>query len=215
MKLSLHRARFYGILDTAYVSRADWTAKCAALLEGGADIIQLRAKKESHAERVALLEAVLPLFEKFEKNPPPLIINDDIDLALKYPGLGLHVGQDDLPAKQARDRLGPERILGLSTHTLEQAHEAIELGATLDYFAVGPVFATATKPDYKPVSLELVRQVTALQPETPLFCIGGINRRNASDVKAAGANRVVAVSDVLCAADTAAAVRTLRRVFEL
>ena len=211
MKISLHRARFYGILDTAYVSRADWTAKCAALIEGGADIIQLRAKKESHAERVELLEDVLPIFEK---SPLPLIINDDIELALKYPGLGLHVGQDDLPAKEARDRLGPERILGLSTHSLEQAHEAIELGATLDYFAIGPIFATATKPDYKPVSLELVRQVTALQTETPLFCIGGINRRNAHDVKTAGALRVVAVSDVLCAADTAEAVRDLRQVFE-
>ena len=211
MKISLHRARFYGILDTAYVSLDDWTAKCAALIGGGADIIQLRAKKESHAERVKLLEAILPLFEE---RPLPLIINDDIDLALLYPGLGLHVGQDDLQAPEARDRLGPERILGLSTHSIEQAREAIDLGATIDYFAIGPIFATATKPDYPPVGLELVRQVTAMQPQTPLFCIGGINRQNALDIKAAGAQRLVAVSDVLCATDTAAAVRELKRILE-
>ena len=211
MKPNLHQALFYGILDTAYVNRDDWTAKCAALIEGGANIIQLRAKKESHTERVELLEAILPLFED---RPLPLIINDDIELALKYPGLGLHVGQDDLPATEARARLGSERILGLSTHSIEQAREAIDLGATLDYFAIGPVFATATKPDYPPVGLELVREVAALQPETPLFCIGGINRKNADEVKAAGAHRVVSVSDILCAADTAEAVRALRRVFE-
>jgi len=211
VKPSLHQARFYGILDTAYVSRDDWTDKCAALIEGGADIIQLRAKKESHAERVELLESILPFFEE---RPLPLIINDDIDLALLYPGLGLHVGQDDLPATEARDRLGPERILGLSTHTLEQAREAIDLGATLNYFAIGPVFATATKPDYPPVGLELVRQVTAQQPQTPLFCIGGINRQNAPDIKAAGAQRLVAVSDVLCAADIAEAVREFKQIFE-
>ena len=99
MKSSLHRARFYGILDTAYVSLDDWTAKCEALIGGGADIIQLRAKKESHAERTELLEAILPLFEE---RPLPLIINDDIDLALLYPGLGLHVGQDDLPVSGHR-----------------------------------------------------------------------------------------------------------------
>ncbi len=211
MKSSLHRARFYGILDTAYVSREDWTVKCAALIEGGADIIQLRAKKESHAERVKLLEAILPLFEE---RPLPLILNDDIDLALLYPGLGLHVGQDDLPAMEARDRLGPERILGLSTHSIEQARDAIDLGATLDYFAIGPIFATATKPDYPPVGLELVHQVMALQPQTPLFCIGGINRQNTLDIKAAGAQRLVAVSAVLCAADIAEAVREFKQIFE-
>lgn len=207
----MHRwpAALYGILDTGWTPRERWQEKCRALLDGGADLVQLRAKKETPAERVALLEEILPLFQSCRT---PLIVNDDIDLCLAYPGLGLHVGQDDLSPLKARERLGPERILGLSTHSPAQAREAIALGdRILSYFAVGPVFATQTKPDYIPVGLELVRHVTDLQPSFPFFCIGGITRKNLHQVVSAGARRVVIVSDILCAEDTAEAVRDVRR----
>ena len=202
----LQTARFYGILDTGYVNPKNWETKCRALLEGGAGIVQLRAKKESHTERRKLLERILPLFEE---GNVPLVINDDIELAVAYPGVGLHVGQEDVCPRDARDRIGPNVILGLSTHSQEQAKEAIAMVGVLDYFAVGPVFPTGTKPDYEAVGLKLVKQVRAMNPPIPFFCIGGIGQHNAPEVREAGADGLVAVSAVLCADDTVAAVRAI------
>lgn len=202
--LSLQNISFYGILDTGYVAPEDWGSKCQALIEGGAGIIQLRAKKESHQERKALLEQILPLFEGLEL---PLIINDDLELAAAYPDLGLHVGQDDISPREAREQLGPDRIIGLSTHSLSQAQAAICQKELINYFAVGPIFATGTKPDYTPVGVELIQQVIAIEPPLPFFCIGGINRDSLAKVRAVGAKGVVAVSDVLQDADTVNAVR--------
>lgn len=210
--MDLSNARFYAILDTSWVRRDQWREKCLQLLAGGADLVQLRAKKETHAERIALLEEIIPLFKG---RSTPLIINDDIDLCLRYSGLGLHVGQDDLSAREARERIGPDRVLGLSTHSIEQAKGAIALGPEiLTYFAVGPVFATPTKPDYIPVGLELVRQVSELKPELPFFCIGGITQKNLAQVREAGAKRVVIVSDVLSATDTERAVAEVRNALQ-
>lgn len=209
----LRSARFYAILDTGYVPRDRWSAVCRTLLLGGAAIVQLRAKRETATERRTLLDEILPLFAPgvVVATPPPLVINDDIDLALAYPNLGLHVGQDDLAPQLARTRLGPDRLLGLSTHSPAQVAAAQALpGGTLDYFAVGPVFATPTKPTYTPVGLELVRHVASLRPTLPWFCIGGIKRGNLLAVLAAGATRVVVVSEILTAADPAALIHDYR-----
>jgi len=209
--MDLTRARFYAILDTGYVPRSRWSKVCRALIDGGAEIIQLRAKTERPAERRALLEEILPLFAEAGAGAPPLVINDDIELALSHSGLGLHVGQDDLPAVEARRLLGPGRILGLSTHSREQVAGALALDrGVLDYFAVGPVFPTQTKPGYHAVGLELVAHAAASARELPFFCIGGINRANIAQVVAAGGPRVVAVSDILCDPDPAGAVREIR-----
>jgi thiamine-phosphate pyrophosphorylase len=209
--MDLSHARFYAILDTGYVPRSRWSKVCRARVEGGADRIQMRAKTERPSERRVLLEEILPLFAASRSGAPPLVINDDIELALSHPGLGLHVGQDDLPAAEARRLLGPGRILGLSTHSREQVAAAEALGrGVLSYFAVGPVFPTQTKPGYHAVGLELATHAAAVATELPFFCIGGINRGNVANVLAAGGRRVVAVSDILCDADPAAALREMR-----
>ncbi|OHE81129.1 MAG: thiamine-phosphate diphosphorylase [Verrucomicrobia bacterium RIFCSPLOWO2_12_FULL_64_8] len=217
--MNLESARLYTILDTAYVSPGRWPETCQALITGGADLIQLRMKKETAAERRTLVETVLPLFggrhqtEETGGGGPSLIINDNITLAQSFPGLGLHVGQDDTDPRLARQVLGPDRILGLSTHSLEQVRAALELPAgTLSYFAVGPIFATPTKPDYKPVGLPIIAQVATLKPALPFFCIGGIGRETLPRAIAAGARRVVVVSDILRDPDPAAAVRALRKL---
>lgn len=177
-------------------------------MSGGAGIIQVRAKKASDAERESLLRQILDVRKQAHDPQPPLILNDDIELCLRHSNVGLHVGQDDTPPIEARERLGPNRLLGLSTHSIQQAQQAMELPeGTLDYFAIGPVFATQTKPSYTPVGLELVRWVSEQRPEIPFFCIGGINRENLAEVRQAGGSRVVAVSDPLLAEDTAAAVK--------
>lgn len=199
---SLRSARLYGILDTGYVNAhtSEWEASCQALLNGGVDLLQMRAKNTSPSERKELLERILPLFAD---RHTPLIINDDLELALGYPKLGLHVGQDDLPVKNARAALGPDRILGLSTHSLDQAAGALECADWLDYFAVGPVFATPTKPTYTPVGLRLVTHVASLRPMLPWFCIGGLKADNWSRVAAAGGVRAVVVSELLQAENIA------------
>lgn len=186
-------------------------AKCRALLEGGAQVVQLRAKDQNRDETRILLCQILPLFARTEV---PLIVNDDLELALEFPEIGLHIGQDDIPVEQARAALGKGRLLGLSTHSPEQAAAAIARADLLDYFAVGPVFATQTKPDYIPVGLELVRHVASLNPPLPWVCIGGINRNNAQQVIAMGAQGLVAVSDPLLDSNTAAAVAGYRALFK-
>lgn len=201
---ALSRSRFYGILDTQYVSSKQWVDTCQAMIQGGASIVQLRAKDTRTQRRVSLLESILPIVRKAKI---PLVINDDLELALRYPGLGLHIGQDDLPPRVCRYHLGPHRILGLSTHSLLQAKRAMALDTILSYFAVGPVFATQTKPTVAPVGIDLVRKVAALKPRLPFYAIGGITPHNLAEVLAAKARRIVAVSAVLCAADTAAATR--------
>ena len=212
MPTGLHSATFYAILDTGYVPREKLVDKCRAILAGGADIVQLRAKHETTDERIEILNTLVPLFANTEV---PLVVNDDLEAALAFPGLGLHVGQDDMPAPEAREKLGAGRVLGLSTHSPEQAAGALTVADALDYFAVGPVFATPTKPDYTPVGLELVRHVSGLGASLPWFAIGGIKRHNLTQVTAAGARRVVVVSDVLCVEDSAAVVREYRAALEL
>jgi thiamine-phosphate pyrophosphorylase len=203
----LSSARFYAILDTGYVAGAKIPELGRAVLAGGADVVQLRAKLATTAQRVAWLKKLAPLCAA---GKIPLICNDDLEAALAVPGVGLHVGQDDLPPRAARAALGPERVLGLSTHSLAQAQAALALRDVLTYFAVGPVFATGTKPDYPAVGLELVSAVAALKPMPPWFCIGGIHRNNVVSVREAGGRAIVAVSAVLLDSDPAGMVRTLR-----
>ena len=199
----LRNATFYGILDTGYVARENIFEKCRQLLASGAKIVQLRAKKESEAEKRELALEILPYF----------IINDSPELAAEIcrliPNAGLHVGQDDMPPREARKLIGKNRVLGLSTHSPEQADAADELRGILDYFAVGPVYATNTKLGRKPVGLGLVEYVAGKKPFLPWFAIGGVNKKTARAVRSAGAERIVAVSDVLVAPDTEIAVKEL------
>lgn len=198
MPKNLDKANFYAILDTGYVEPESWRDTYRSLLDGGADLIQIRAKGINSQRRQLLVDTLLP---DFATSGVPLIINDDLEVAGAYPGIqiGLHLGQEDCPPALAREKLGPDRIIGLSTHSLEQAETACHLGrrGVIDYFAVGPVFATPTKPDYEPVGLGLALEVQAMNPPVPFFCIGGITRETLPRILAAGLSRVVVVSDVL------------------
>jgi thiamine-phosphate pyrophosphorylase len=207
----LSAARFYAILDPGYAPSHRLPELCRAVLAGGADIVQLRAKDATTAQRIAQLQKLAPLCAAAGV---PLICNDDLAAALAVPGVGLHVGQDDLAPRAARAALGPDRVLGLSTHSLPQAQAALALDEVLTYFAVGPIFPTGTKPDYPAVGLELVRAVAALAPPRPWFCIGGLNLENAQQVRAAGARAMVAVSAVLRAPDPEKIIRELRAIME-
>jgi thiamine-phosphate pyrophosphorylase len=181
----------------------------AALVAGGARLVQVRAKDVSDG---ALLEAVRRALPVVRAAGGALIVNDRPDVALIAGADGVHVGQHDLPPSECRRLLGPEAIIGWSTHGLEQLRAAA--AQPVDYAAIGPVFATSTKTDTEPVvGLDLVRAARA-QTRLPLVGIGGITRVNAAAVVAAGADGVCAIADLLRAKDLARAVGEMRAAVE-
>ncbi len=162
-----------------------------AALRGGADIVQLRDKMSPKRE---LIEKAKRLKELTAKYGVPLIVNDHPDVALAADADGVHLGQDDLPIEAARELLGPRRIIGISTHRIEQARAAERAGA--DYIGVGPVYPTGTKPGRQAVTTAYVAQA-ASEIAIPFVAIGGITETNAEEVLRAGARRLCAVSAIV------------------
>ena len=191
----LSHCRLYGILDLGYVDSADLIKVAEQMMDGGADLIQLRAKSQSSAQVAAF---AADLHRRTAGRNIPLIINDHPEVARAVGAEGVHVGQDDLSVAEAREAAGPNCMVGKSTHSVDQAIRAFYEGA--DYIGFGPLFATPTKPDYRPVGLEDIRKVHEAVP-IPIFCIGGIKLDNLAKVIEAGAHRVVIVSGWLQAKD--------------
>jgi len=192
----LTKARLYAILDLDYVVLPDAERVCRELITGGAQIVQLRAKKFAPETLVSLARSVQGICREA---CVPFIVNDYAELAAAVGTDGLHVGQDDLSVVEAR-RISGCRIVGKSTHSLAQARAA--MAEKPDYIGFGPLFATPTKPDYIAIGLEDVRAVHEFAT-VPVFCIGGVKRHNLGAVLGAGAKRVVVVSGLLCADDVA------------
>lgn len=194
----LTKARLYGFIDTAYLHGRNPGRLTEELIAGGVDVIQVRAKMKS---RPQLMELGLAVVRTAAPHGVPVIINDDLDAAFETGADGAHLGQEDwqaIPRAERVQRLANMRLVGISTHSLDQARAAERNGA--NYIGVGPVFSTATKPRVTPVGLELVRQV-APQITVPFFAIGGITLDNLDQVLAAGATRVAVVSAILNAPD--------------
>jgi len=198
---ALARCRLYAIIDLGYVAPDDAEEATAQLLRGGADLIQLRGKRQTIARLTDLAEQLHGLTSHAGV---PLIINDHPEIARDLRAEGVHLGQDDVSILLAREIVGRECWIGKSTHSVEQAIAAEAEGA--DYIGFGPLFATPTKPDYQPIGMEDIRRVHELV-RIPIFCIGGIKLANLPHVLAAGAQRVVIVSGLLQSADVAAATR--------
>jgi len=200
----LVEARLYGFIDTAYIDERDPAELTRQLIAGGVDIIQVRAKGLPHPQRVELALAVIGVAFRHKV---PVIVNDDIQAAFESGADGVHLGQEDFAAV-AKDKLAAMRLVGLSTHSLEQALRAERDGA--DYIGVGPVFATGTKPHVKPVGLELLKEVAG-KVAIPFFAIGGITLDNLDAVREAGATRVAVVSAILRRADVTNAARAFKQ----
>lgn len=191
----LAHCRLYGIIDLSYVDAAEAPRVAKAMVEGGVDLIQLRGKQKSIEELVDLAGEIHGITSRASI---PLIANDHVEIAVRVPLEGVHVGQDDDPVSVVRAKAGRNVVVGKSTHSLAQAFEAEREGA--DYIGFGPVFATPTKPDYKPIGLTDIKQLHADFP-MPIFCIGGIKLDTLEQVIAAGARRVVIVSGLLKASN--------------
>jgi thiamine-phosphate pyrophosphorylase len=198
----LAECRLYAFVDTAYQRGRAPEVIAQQLCDGGTDLIQLRAKSSPLDEIRRMAEAILPITRRANVG---LVINDHFSVAREVGAEFCHLGQEDF--FEARHKhLGEIRNpkseirIGLSSHAPAQAQRAIAAGA--DYIAVGPVYATGTKPAAKPVTLEYVRWAAA-HVKIPWFAIGGINLKNLDDVLAAGAQRICVVSAILQTDDIA------------
>nr|WP_217270469.1 thiamine phosphate synthase [Fundidesulfovibrio magnetotacticus] len=176
-----------------------------SILKAGVRVLQYREKNKKAG---AMLEECLALRELTRAHGATFIVNDHVDLALLCHADGVHVGQEDLPPAAVRRLLGPERIVGLSTHGPSQARAAQSSGV-VDYIGVGPIFATKTKKDVcDPVGLDYLRYVVE-KIELPFVAIGGVKEHNIAQVRACGARMVCLVTEIVGAEDVESRVRSL------
>jgi thiamine-phosphate pyrophosphorylase len=208
-------SRLYVVCDAAACARAGWSLFdfAAACLDGGARLLQLRAKDLPSRDLLALADRIVA---RAHASGAQVIVNDRADIATLSGADGVHVGQDDLAPADVRRVVGHEAIVGFSTHTPAQIDAA--LLEPLTYVAVGPVFGTTTKETgYAAVGLALVRHAAAVierhtaaaagRAPIPLVAIGGITLDRAPDAIAAGATSVAVISDLLATGDPASRVR--------
>ena len=184
--------RFYPILDTAAAARAglDPAASAKALLDAGVSILQLRHKEQFDRK---MFETVSEVAAACRQAGVVFVINDRADLAILLDA-ALHIGQDDIPARESRALIGPGRALGLSTHNEAQLLRAND--EPVDYIAIGPLFETGSKRN--PDAAVGVAELARLRPMTnrPVVAIGGINLENAAPVFAAGADSIAVIGDL-------------------
>jgi thiamine-phosphate pyrophosphorylase len=209
----LSECRLYTFVDTGYLHERSPKLVAQQLCEGGTDLIQLRAKNSSREEIQEMAEAILPITRNAGIG---LVINDHPEIAQRVGAEYCHLGQEDFfesahhHVSELKSKEGSFRV-GLSTHSPDQAERA--LAAAVDYIAIGPVFATGTKPKAPPVTLDYVRWASA-NVRLPWFAIGGIHLGNLDQVLAAGARRICVVSAILNAPDVTEACRNFKNALE-
>jgi thiamine-phosphate pyrophosphorylase len=202
----LRRARLYFVTDI----RPDLEQLLAAAIAGGVDMVQLRDKSASDEELLAGAE----VFRRVCDDGDALFwLNDRADLALRCDADGVHVGQGDMAPAEVRRVAGPDRLVGLSTHSPVQLDAALASSAA-DELSVGPVWETPTKEGRAAAGLEYVRYAAARAGDRPWFAIGGIDLANVRDVIEAGASRIVVVRAIREAPDPRAAAESLRAALE-
>jgi thiamine-phosphate diphosphorylase len=200
----LRTARLYFVCD-ARAPGEDLEALLRAALSGGVDIVQLREKELDRVE----IERSAPTFRRVCDTYSALfIVNDDPELARACDADGVHLGQDDGSVEEARELLGPDAIIGLSTHS--EAQIEASGSAAVDHISVGPIWETPTKAGRPGVGLELISYAAEHAPH-PFFAIGGIDAANAEQVVEAGARRLCVVRAIRDAAEPSAVAEELRR----
>ena len=198
----------YAILSEEHSLGRVNLAVARELLQAGVRVIQYREKTKKAG---AMLEECLALREMTAQAGATFLINDHVDISLLCDADGVHLGQEDLPAARVRELLGPDRIIGLSTHSPDQAQAAKASGA-VDYIGVGPIFATATKKDVcEPVGLAYLDYVAG-KIDLPFVAIGGIKEHNLARVREHGARMVCMVTEIVGAGDIAEKTRALLRI---
>jgi len=204
---AIREASLYGIVDLGYLESEEVIGATAELLAGGVGVLQLRAKDSSKEEITEFAQKILPMCREAEV---PLIINDFPKIAVEVGADGVHIGQDDGSLVRVRDICGPDMVVGRSTHSRDQAADAAADG--FDYIGFGPLFPTPTKEGRPGIGLGDVSWVERMVgKDIPVFCIGGIKQDNMDKVIAAGAKRVVIVSELLKASSIS---KTTRQIID-
>lgn len=206
MKLDNSSMLLYAVTDRSWLCGRDLKEQVEEAVKAGVTFVQLREKDLSFDE--FLLQA-LEVKKVTDKYHIPFVINDNIEVALACGADGVHVGQKDMAAGDVRERIGRDRILGVSAQTVEQAAAAEKSGA--DYLGVGAVFSTSTKPDANEVTFETLKAICN-EVSIPVVAIGGINKGNILRLSGSGADGVAVVSAIFAQPDITVAVRDLRRL---
>ena len=196
-------------MGTTNVGERNFLEVLEGALKGGITAFQLREKGEDALVGAELKELATQCKVLCNEYNVPFIVNDDVDLALEVGADGVHIGQQDGVVSDVRGKIGPDKILGVSAHTVNDALAASDAGA--DYVGVGPLFETTTKQDSAPVvGPELVSEVVALLPGLPIVGIGGISERKAGTVIRAGASGVAVISAITGEENTEEAARSIK-----
>jgi len=196
----------YIILDKQTLAKKNLLKISRKIIRARPDLVQLRDKAGLGK---GILKTALKLKKLCRANKVKLLMNDRLDLALLAGCDGVHLGQDDIPIKIARKFLGKNKIIGISCHSLSQALKAQSGGA--DYISIGPVFTTPTKPEYRPVGLQLVSRAKN-KIRIPFFVIGDIKLSNLKTLLKSGAGNVAVCREVCLAKQPAVAIRTLKKI---
>ena len=199
----LKDCKLYVIVDRAIIKNGDILKVAKEALRGGADIIQLRDKSSGDGALLQYAKSIKHITKRYKRL---FIINDRVDIARAVNADGVHLGQGDIPIEEARKILG-KKIIGISTHSLDEAKRAQRKGA--DYIGIGPIFKTATKKKLVPIGPSILAKVRR-RINIPFFAIGGISLTNIADVKKKGANRIAVASSVIKAKNIYPAVKRLK-----
>lgn len=195
MKFAESMLRLYAVTDRSWVGTQALYEQVEAALRGGVTCVQLREKELNPEDFLSEAKQIKTLCARYGV---PLIINDNVELALKVDADGVHVGQEDMNARDVRGLIGPAKILGVTAKTIEQAQNAQLAGA--DYLGSGAVFGSTTKPNARPMTKELLHSICQ-SVTIPVVAIGGIHRGNIASLAGTGIRGAAVVSGIFAAAD--------------
>ena len=204
MKFDKEKMRLYAITDRHWLNGRSLKEVVKESLDGGVTFLQLRDK---NSDDETFLQEATELQELCRDYKVPLIINDNVEIALKMNADGVHVGQSDIKGRDIRAMIGPDKILGISAGTVEEAQAAEKAGA--DYIGVGAVFGTSTKKNARNLSLEKLQEISS-SVSIPVVAIGGINASNLMELAGSGVDGVAVVSAIFAAKDPGQATRELK-----
>lgn len=208
MKFDKQSLALYAVTDRRWLGEESLLSAVEAALQGGATMIQLREKTATRAEFLALAIEMQALCKQYDV---PLIINDDVEIAIAANADGVHVGQSDMQAGAVRERLGDDKIIGVSAQTLEMAQRAEARGA--DYLGVGAMFPTGSKENVREVSYETLSEICR-SVSIPVVGIGGISLENVAELAGSGVAGVAVISAIFAEKEITAATKTLRRTVD-
>ena len=204
MNIDRESLRLYAVTDSGGKKDRPLATRVEEALKGGATCVQLREKELTGEELMREAKQIQELCTKYKA---PFILNDDVELAAALGADGVHVGQKDMEAKEARKKLGPDKIIGVSARTVEQAIRAYEDGA--DYLGVGAVFPTGSKADAEDVSHETLTAICNAV-KIPVIAIGGITRDNVTELSGSGICGIAVISAIFAQKDIVSATKDLK-----